>query len=247
MESKMYETIEQIAYEMRLFGIKAAAARRCQEALASGMHPCELVRLLIEDEKNYRRQMVAKRLSSRAKFRSDCQLEDWDMGQDRGISKAKLKDLGLLNFFHKKENLIIEGKTGVGKTHLAIALGKRICDEGASTRFFSTNLFFEEASAEKTAGKYLPFIRNLAKTAVLILDDFALRNYTHDEANILLEVIEERYNKGITIVTSQVSPAGWPGLFEDPVIAEAIIDRLKNPSETIKIGGSSYRKKMAPN
>jgi DNA replication protein DnaC len=217
MESKMYETIEQIAYEMRLFGIKAAAARRCQEALASGMHPCELVRLLIEDEKNYRRQMVAKRLSSRAKFRSDCQLEDWDMGQDRGISKAKLKDLGLLNFFHKKENLIIEGKTGVGKTHLAIALGKRICDEGASTRFFSTNLFFEEASAEKTAGKYL------------------------------LEVIEERYNKGITIVTSQVSPAGWPGLFEDPVIAEAIIDRLKNPSETIKIGGSSYRKKMAPN
>jgi DNA replication protein DnaC len=75
---------------------------------------------------------------------------------------------------------------------LAIALGKRICDEGASTRFFSTNLFFEEASAEKTAGKYQPFIRNLAKTAVLILDDFALCNYTHDEANILLEVIEER-------------------------------------------------------
>ena len=243
----MYEVIENISYDMRLFGIKAAAERRCQEALASGMHPSELVRLLLEDERDARRQAVAKRLASGAKFRNQCSLSDWDMTTDRGISKAKLKELALVNFFHKKQNLLIEGTTGVGKTHLAIALGKVICDDGNSTRFFSTNLFFEEVAAEKAAGRYLQFIRKIAKMAAIILDDFALRNYTHDEATILLEVLEERYGKGIVIVTSQVSPSGWKTLFEDPVIAEAIIDRLKNPSESIKLTGPTRRARVKGN
>jgi DNA replication protein DnaC len=247
MEKIMYDAIEQIAYDMRLFGLRSALERRCQEALATNMHPSDLVRLLLEDEQSARRQAVAKRLANTAKFRSDCTLEDWDTSLDRGISKAKLKELGLINFYYKKQNLLIEGKTGVGKTHLAIALGKRICDDGGSTRFFSTNLFFEEASAEKASGRYIQFIRRLAKTAVLIFDDFALRNYTHDEANILLEVLEERYGKGIVIVTSQVSPHGWTTLFEDSVIAEAITDRLRNPSETVSLTGSSVRKKNAKN
>lgn len=243
----MYETIESMSYEMRLFGIKSAAERRCQEALATGMHPSELVRLLLEDEHYARKQAVAKRLASQARFRTNSTMEEWDPSADRGLSKAKIKELGLLNFYHKKQNLLIEGKTGVGKTHLAIALGKRICDQGASTRFYSTNLFFEEAAAEKIAATYLKFIRKIAKIPVIILDDFALRSYSHDEANTLLEILEERYSKGITIVTSQVSSAGWRNLFEDPVIAEAIIDRLQNPSESLTLTGPSYRKKMAAN
>src|SRR5690606_20509231 len=152
-------------------------------------------------------------------------LEEWDASANRGISKAKLKELGLLNFYHKKQNLLITGKTGVGKTHLAIALGNRLCRDGASTAFYSTNLFFEEVAAEKAAGRYLRLVRKLSKVKIIVLDDFALRNYTHDEANVLLEMLEERYRKGIMIITSQVSPEGWKPLFEDPVIAEAITDR----------------------
>lgn len=243
----MFDSIEALAYEMRLFGIKSSLERRCQEALAVNMHPSELVRLLLEDEKDARQRAVAKRLASCARFRSPCQLDDWDSSVDRGISKAKLKELGLINFFHKKQNLLLEGKTGVGKTHLAIGLGNRICEAGASTRFFSTNLFFEEVAAEKAAGRYLQFVRRLSKIAALVFDDFALRPYSHEEANTLLEVLEERYSKGVVIVTSQVSPAGWQSLFEDPVIAEAILDRLKNPSEQIKITGPSFRKQLTGN
>ena len=243
----MYEGIQELCYEMRLHGMKSSAARRCQEALSTNMHPSELLRLLLEDERDSRQQAVSKRLETRAKFRRDCSIEEWDTTVDRGVSKQKLKELSLLNFFHKKQNLLIEGKTGVGKTHLAIALGKRICGLGASVRFFSTNLFFEEASAEKAAGKYLKFIRNLSKTSIIILDDFALRNFTHDEANILLELLEERYSKTNVIVTSQVSPLGWKKLFEDPVIAEAITNRLQNPSETIKITGPCMREKQMVN
>jgi DNA replication protein DnaC len=187
---------------------------------------------------------VAKRLVTQAKFRSSCELEDWDGSFERGMSKAKLKELSLLNFFHKHENLIVVGKTGVGKTHLAIAIGKRLCQEGVATCFFSSNLLFEEAAAEKAAGRYLQWLRRCSKKKVLILDDFALRNYTHEEANILLEVLEDRYRNAITIITSQVAPLGWNSLFEDPVIAEAITDRLRNPSVVIELKGESYRKRL---
>lgn len=239
----MYSQIENLAYEMRLWGIKAAAEKRCQEAIAENHHPSDTVRLLLEDEKFARKQAAAKRLISRAKFRNNCQLEDWDIAHDRGLSKAKIKELALLNFYHKRENLLIVGKTGVGKTHLAIALGNRICQEANSTLFFSINLLFEELQSEKVAGRYLKLIKKLTQTKALILDDFGLRNYSHEEATALLEVLEERYDKGVTIITSQVAPKGWFGLFEDQVIAEAIVDRLCNPASVLELNGESYRKK----
>lgn len=124
-----------------------------------------------------------------------------------------------------------------------MSMVRRLCDQGASTRFFSTNLFFEEVAAEKAAGTYLRFIKKIVKANVLILDDFALRNYTHDEANTLQDILEERYDRGITVVTSQVSPEGWKTLFDDEIIAESIIDRLTKPSEQILLKGPSYRDK----
>jgi DNA replication protein DnaC len=240
----MYESIHSISHKLRLLGIHHEAERRCQQALSDSLHPAELVRLLLEDEMQSRGAATAKRLVTQAKFRNRNQLEEWDETFDRGISKAKFKELALLHFFHRGQNLVILGKTGVGKTHLATALGNRICFEAAPTKFYSTHLFLEEALSEKVAGRYLGFIRKITKVKALILDDFGLRTYTHDEATILLEVLEERYAKGILILTSQVAPDGWRALFEDPVIAEAIIDRVMNPCQTFDIQGGSYRKKI---
>jgi DNA replication protein DnaC len=241
---KMYQPIRDLSHQMRLFGFHSSTERRCQESLAEDLHPSELVRLLLEDELLYRKQTLAKRLATKAKFRNNCLIEEWDSTINRGITKAKLKELALLNFYHKTQNLILIGKTGVGKTQLAISLGNQLCRENISTGFYSTNLLFEEASAEKAGGRYLNLIKKLKKMKTIVLDDFALRTYNHDEANMLLEIIEERYRKGITIITSQVSPEGWKSLFEDPVIGEAITDRLLNPSEKIELIGDSYRKKL---
>lgn len=239
----MYNQVENLAFELRLYGIKSNVQRRCEAANSENLHPADVLKLLLEDEKLARREAVAKRMVAQAKFRNACQLEDWDISYDRGLSKAKFKELALLNFYSKQENLIILGKTGVGKTHLAIALGNRICREANSTLFFSVNLLFEELQAEKVAGNYLRFIKKLTKAKALILDDFGLRMYTHDEATSLLEVLEERYSKGITVITSQVSPKGWIKLFEDPIVAEAIVDRLCNPACVVELTGESYRKK----
>jgi DNA replication protein DnaC len=87
-------------------------------------------------------------------------------------------------------------------------------------------------------------VKRLTQTKVLILDDFGLRNYTHEEANVLVDVLEDRHRKGSVIVTSQVDPRGWVKLFEDPVIAEAIVSRLEHPSQRLNLRGGDYRARL---
>jgi DNA replication protein DnaC len=241
----MNEQVRNLSYELRLFGIHKNYEARAQEALAKGLHPSEFLYLLLQDESNQRRDRLAKSLLTRAKFRTQVDLEDWDATFERGISKQKLKDLSTLGFFNSKENLLIVGKTGAGKTHLAVSLGRRLCGNSHSVVFLPMNLFFEEVTAYRTAGKLLGYLRRLNETKALIFDDFGLRNYTHEEANILVDLLEARTKKGPVIITSQVDPKGWIKLFEDPVIAEAIVDRIRHPSQVICLTGGSYREKLS--
>jgi DNA replication protein DnaC len=220
------DQVRDLSHQLRLTGIHEHFEKRAHEMRANSLDPIEFLRLILEDELLARKDRLAKSLLSRAKFRSVADIEDWDQSFDRGISKAKLRELGSLAFYQSKENLLILGKTGEGKTHLAIAL------------------LFEEVIAARTSGKYLPYIRRLTSAKVLIFDDFGLRNYTHEEANVLVDILEDRHQKGPVIVTSQVDPLGWTKLFEDPVIAEAITDRLLNPSQRILLKGGSYREKL---
>lgn len=241
----MLDQVKNLSHRLRLFGIHSACNRRAEEALSQGLHPLEMLRLILEDELLSRKDRVSKRLATKARFRFRADLEDWDATFERGISKQKIRELSALGFLHNKENLLILGKTGEGKTHLAIAIGKKLCDEGHKTLFLPVNFLFEEIAAARAAGHYLAYIKTLVKMDALILDDWGLRNYTHEEATVLMDVLEERYRKGMVIVTSQVNPEGWSKLFEDPVIAEAITDRLNHPSQKIILkGGKSYRERL---
>jgi len=241
----MLDQIKNLSHQMRLFGIHEGADRRAQEALSGQLHPLEFLRLLLEDELLSRKDRASKMLTTKARFRFLADLEDWDFNIDRGIPRQKIRELSSLGFFHNRENLLILGKTGEGKTHLAIAIGKRLCQEGHKTLFLPVNFFFEEIAAARAAGHYLSYIRGLIKTETLIFDDFGLRNYTHEEATSLMDLLEERYQKGVVLLTSQINPEGWLKLFEDPVIAEAIVDRLIHPSQKIILKGpGSYRERL---
>ena len=198
----------------------------------------------MQDEVLNRKDRFAKSLLGRAKFRTQADLEDWDQSFDRGVTKQKLKELSHLSFFNHKENLIVLGRTGEGKTRLAISLGRRLCQEGFSTAFLSINILFEEILAAKAAARYLSFLKKLRQTHVLILDDFGLSAFSRDEGNTLIDILEDRSQKGPVIVTSQVDPKGWTKLFADPVIAEAIVDRLLKLSQKITLKGGSYRDRL---
>jgi DNA replication protein DnaC len=229
---------------MRLYGIHTHFEARAMSAINQGQSHLEFLHLLLEDEKNTRKDKFGKSLTKRARFRYTCELEDWDINYDRGITKAQLKELSTLSFYRVNTNLLLLGKTGEGKTHLAVSLGKRLCNEGISVAFLPMCFLFEHIQSQKLTGKLLGYLGKLAQTKVLILDDFGLRNYSHEEATILVEILEARSKKGPVIVTSQVNPKAWTKLFEDPAIAEAIVDRLLNPSTKINLKGGSYREKI---
>lgn len=238
------DQIRLISHQLRLFGVHQNFEKRAQEAVAKALHPLEFLELLLQDEVLQRKNRLGLSLLTRAKFRYQADLEDWDTSQDRGISRQKLKELAALHFYSSRENLLLLGRTGEGKTHLAIALGRRLCHEGLSVAFLPVNFMFEEVQAAKAQGKYLAYIKRLNQMKALILDDFGLRNYTHEEANVLVDLLEDRHRKGPVIITSQVDPRGWGKLFEDPVIAEAIVSRIEHPSQRITLKGGNYREKL---
>jgi DNA replication protein DnaC len=240
----MNDQLKQLSYNLRLYGVHSGFEKRAVQAGAQSLNHLEFLRLILEDEISQRKNAAAKRLISRAKFRSFADLEDWDESFERGISKSKLRELAAIGFYQAKENLLILGRTGEGKTHLAIAIGRRLCAENISTLFLPVNFLFEEVMAAKAAGKYLGYIKRLTQSQVIVLDDFGLRNYTHDEANVLVDLLEDRHRKGSVIVTSQVDPKGWQKLFEDPIIAEAIVSRLEHPSQRLILNGGNYREKL---
>ena len=240
----IHDQMRQLSHSLRLFGVQTSFESRAAQAASQGLNHIEFLRLVLEDEVLSRKERVAKSLKSRAKFRSHANLEDWDQTIERGLTKQKLRELATLGFYHVSENLLILGKTGEGKTHLAVALGQRLCSESLSVMFLPVNFLFEEVLAAKAAGKYLGYIKRLTQTKTIILDDFGLRNYTHEEANVLVDMLEDRHRKGSVIVTSQVDPLGWKKLFEDPIIAEAIVSRLENPSQKLHLRGGDYRARL---
>lgn len=240
----MSDQMRSLSHQLRLFGVHANFEKRAAQAAGQGLNHLEFLRLVLEDELLNRKERISKGLLTRAKFRSVADLEDWDQSYERGLTKAKLRELSSMSFIQSNENLLILGRTGEGKTHLAVGLGRRLCAENISTFFVSVNFLFEEVQAAKVAGKYLQYIRRLSQVRVLILDDFGLRNYTHDEANVLVDLLEDRHRKGSVIVTSQADPKGWPKLFEDPLIAEAIVSRLEHPSQKLILKGGNYREKL---
>ena len=240
----MSDQMRGLTHQLRLFGVHANFEKRAAQAAGQGLNHLEFLRLVLEDEVHNRRERIAKGLLTRAKFRSVADLEDWDQTYDRGLTKTKLRELSSLAFVQSNENLLVLGRTGEGKTHLAVAIGRRLCADNVSTLFVPVNFLFEEVQAAKAAGKYLQYIKKLSSVRVLILDDFGLRNYTHDEANVLVDLLEDRHKKGSVVVTSQADPKGWPKLFEDQLIAEAITSRLEHPSQKLILKGGNYREKL---
>lgn len=227
---------------LRLLGMHESLDYRITHATEAGLSYEDFLIGILEDEVIYRKNKKCERLKKRAKFRDDHHLENFDHTKKRGVAKSVMKQWETLSFLEAHQNLLFIGGTGVGKTFLAEGIGNHCCREGYETLFFSVNLLFEEVRSQKVSGKYLSFLSKIKKTRLIILDDFGLRRYTHEEATILYELLEERYSKGSLVVTSQVRPEGWKDLFEDEVIAEAILDRILSKSHRYDLKGESYRK-----
>lgn len=208
------------------------------------MHLIEALDLLIEEEWRHRSQKATETRKYRSKIRRGASLEEFDLSDPRGITKAELKQLAKFEWFHQGKPLILVGATGAGKTFLARALGLQLCEMGKTSLFLTITDFLEHQALARSSNTYLKFRDKLVKPDLLILDDFGMRKFTSQEAEDLRDVIDQRSYGKSTLITTQLTTDRWGEVIGDAIILDALIDRLEPPGQVIKLTGPTYREKL---
>lgn len=231
--------------EMKLGGMAGVLEKTVDEATKSSWSFGEFLDVLLQAESEHRRKKKAESRIRASKLKQAASFEDFDFTAKRDITKTQIREIQSLAWCEKGRPLILIGQTGVGKTYLAQAAGLQACAVGKSVLFMSVSTLLENQAMARSTGQYLKFRDKLVKTDLLILDDFGMRKFNSMEAEDLREILEERSYGKSTVITTQLPLKHWPEVLPDPVIADAIIDRLDGLSVEIKITGESYRKVKA--
>lgn len=189
-----------------------------------------------------------RRMQSRlkkAKLRLPASLEDLDFKQGRGLDRSTVMSLALNQWVTSHHNILVTGPTGAGKSYLACALAQKACRDGYATLYQRVPRLLQEIAVSRLDGRYAKLIAPITKCEVLILDDLLISPLTREEQRELLEIVEERYDRKATIVTSQLPVKAWHAAMQDPTLADAILDRLVHNSYKLELKGESMRRKRS--
>ena len=230
--------------QMRLLGIARAYELLLTTRNAETMTNDEMLNYLIDAEWEDRENRKLKRLITNAKFRYQADVEEVSFDNDRNLDKNTFMRLSNCEFIEKKENIIITGATGVGKSHLASAIGNQACIKGYKTVYFNTAKLMSSLKMKRADGTYIKEIERIEKQNLIILDDFGIMQLDTQARLDLLEIIEDRYNRNSTIITSQIPIDKWHNAIDDSTIADAVLDRLVHNSHRIELKGQSMRRKI---
>jgi len=242
-EIMLEQTLRKIN-EMKLFGMAEKYSELARSPKYSKLTHDELLGFIVDCEYDRRRNNKIKRLlkNARIKLATAC-LEDLTYSSKRNLRKEQVRNILSSNYIENHHNILIAGATGVGKTFLACAFANLACRDGYTTLYYRTSRFLEYIKAEKLIGNYLKVIEKLGKTDILVIDDLGPDVMSKEERNIFLEIIEERYLKASTVITSQLPLEQWYEVFEDKTSADAICDRIFHNSHKIQLSGVSMRNK----
>lgn len=212
--------------------------------LPADKHPIthECIATLIDAELQTRAHKKTNMLIRLSKLRYRCSMHDIIYKEQRNLSKQTMAQLSDCAYIDRAENVLISGATGCGKSYLSCALGHQACLLGYRTLYFNMNRFSEQIAVAKVDGTYIKWINKIQKASLLILDDFGLQPLTHDIKLTVLQILEDRYGKGSTIIASQLPIKAWYEYFDEPTIADAIMDRLTAKHSKIELKGQSLRK-----
>jgi len=198
--------------------------------------------MLVEREFTERENRRVDRRMRDARLPTAACLENARCGSSRGLEKAMLRQLGTCQWVRAKQNVIVRGATGVGKTYLACALAESVCKRGMRAVFRRAPRLLEELALARASGTFGATLARLAKFELLIIDDFLLVPMNDVEKRDLLEVLEDRYEHSSTVLTSQLDPKTWHECLGDPTMADAICDRVVHNAHVIWLRGPSIRK-----
>jgi DNA replication protein DnaC len=230
-------------YALRLSSMAKALETQWQTPAIHAIAFEERLGLLVDHEWTARENQRLKNRLKKASLRESAACpEDINYQAARGLDKALLAKLVTCQWIHEHYNCLIIGSTGVGKTYLGCALAQKACREGYSACYLRLPKFFRELSIAKGDGRYLKLLKAFAKTDLLILDDLGLSPLTDEQRRDLLEILEERYQRRSTLITSQFPTDHWHQLIGDPTLADAILDRVVHNAYKLDLAGESMRK-----
>ncbi|MEQ1858151.1 MAG: IS21-like element helper ATPase IstB [Longimicrobiales bacterium] len=227
--------------KLRLSGVMKTLDLRKRQALDDNLGIEEFLYRLFQDEVERRDSKQTEVRMRRANFEGTKRLEDFEFSFNPKIPKQRIVDLAACHFVEKKENVLLIGPTGVGKSHLAQAIGERACRGGNSVFFISAQRLFAQLRGARADQSYEKKLLRFTTPDVLVIDDLGLRPLERDEPLDLYEIIRARYEVGSMIITSNRALEEWYGLFPDDLMASAAMDRLMHHAEVVVLEGQSYR------
>lgn len=229
--------------EMKLLGMAQFFKELMGKPEHADLTHDEFVGLLIDAEATSRENRKMQRLLRDARLKQQACLEDIDYKHSRGLHKQTLLELSTGKWLQSRQNVLISGPTGVGKTYLACAIGNCACRQGYGVFYTRAPRLFNTLFQTRADGSYLKYLAKLARFNLLIIDDLGLSPMNEVERKDFLEIVEDRSLTASLIVSSQVPIKDWYQTIGDPTIADAICDRLLHNAHKIELQGESLRKK----
>lgn len=235
------EDLNRVLRRLKLSGVLQTLEVRQQQAVEDNLDASEFLFRVLQDELDRRDGKKLQERLARAGFENERTLEVFNWAFNPKVPKSRIVDLSTARFVDQAENILFIGPAGVGKSHLAQALGHRAVRRGHETVFVTAPRMFAELRAGRGDGTYERRLARYCDVALLIIDDLGLMPLRGDEPADLYEIIRLRYEKRSMIITSNRSAAEWPGVFGDPLLASAAVDRLRHHAHIIEIDGPSFR------
>jgi DNA replication protein DnaC len=230
---------------LRLGGLLESLDLRLQEAQQASLGYLEFLQLLFQNELERREAKKLRLRLQKASFEQEKTLEGFDFSGTPKLNPKRVRDLFTGLFIEKAEHVLLYGPAGVGKTHLAQALGHLACRKGYDVLFIKAVKLFRTLLATRADHSWEKRIKRLLTPDLLIIDEFGLTPLTLHQAEDFYEIVAERHLKS-SIITSNRPPQDWIPLFPDPVMANSALDRLAHHAHHIILEGESYRKKLTP-
>lgn len=238
------QTIERMR-TMKLHGMVRAFRTSLESGNAEACTADGLLSMLIDSEWDERYNRKLNRNVKNARFRYKAAVEQIDFDALRELNKNQVLRLADCAFIDKKENVLITGSTGVGKSYIASAIGHQACSLGYKVLYEHTSKLFARLKSGKADGTYLKEITKIEKQDLLIIDDFGIQPLDQQSRTILMEIIEDRHGKKSTLLTSQIPINQWHEVIGEQTIADAILDRIVHDAQRLEIKGGSMRKKRS--